>query len=222
MLWMGLALFVLVMSTEGVAQDQGLKNSNLDVEPVLELLAKKYGNGVGLEGVLMETVDSPLLGTVGPRRVQLLVSPPGKLRWAYGNDGDEGSYVVKGGQFWMLDPKRKTAMTGPVPPGIVQRYLGFLTEMDALQKDFSVTRGNSEDDLAVLLLVPKRPHPMELTEIRLEVRLQDGTLTRLWMLDQQGSRTQLDIESLVTDKKIDADRFQVVLTDDWEVMQAIP
>ena len=119
---------------------------------------------------------------------------PGKMRWSY--EEPEPSLVVSDGQtLWLFDPGRHEAQRMPVGEGyFFGASIQFLLGRGDVLRDFEVTPQRCDDEIAELVLRPRRPESFERLELRADRK--SGDLLRTTVVDLLGNVTEVSFSQI--------------------------
>ncbi len=119
---------------------------------------------------------------------------PGKMRWSY--EEPEPSLVVSDGQtLWLFDPARAEVQRLPVGDGYFSgASIQFLLGQGDVLRDFEVTAQRCDEEVADLVLRPRRPESFERLEVRALRRT--GDLLRTTVVDLLGNATEVEFSQI--------------------------
>lgn len=98
----------------------------------------------------------------------------------------------------------------------IRQYLGVGEDPEALQRDYEISLGSSDDgglvSADVLILVPKTPKMRKrLTELRIWLDDKTGQTRRVSYLNPDGDRTTFTFSDIQINPEIDASRYEIEL-----------
>lgn len=185
---------------------------------------RRYESVRDLEARFEQRTQSVALGTGAASATtqssgRVVFAKPGRMRWAY--ERPRQSLVVSDGEvMWLFDPESGEAQRLPVTSGyLTGAALSFLFGEGRLADEFVVTADDCADDIASLVLVPRKEASYE--RLGLGVVRSTGAIRSTSIVDLFGNVTQVSFEDLQTNRAPPASAFEFVPPEGTRVVDLV-
>jgi len=219
-----MAIMLGVLLFIGTASASGIQSLNPD--EVARHLQQTYEKTRSISALFKQITSNRMSRRVRRGSGTVVIEKPGKMRWDYGPPEP---------QILICDGKTITmylANAGQMIVGSAEEYLrsdvtyAFFTgngditrEFDAMAPDVALESDVPADGHTVLIkLVPKKVHP-QIEYLHVWVDTRSYLITRLQIVDQFGSVTDLTFSGIVTNRKIGPDYFTFTPPPDTEIIK---
>ncbi len=177
----------------------------------------RYDGVQDLAANFTQRSESAALGTPQLSSGTVVFAKPGKMRWTY--ESPEPSIVVSDGStLWMVDPEFKEVQVLQVDAGFLSgSAIHFLLGEGRLADSFEVTARDCGSPVVHLRLRPKEDATYVYVE--LETDAATGDLRATVLEDLLGNRTEVRLDSLLTNQGPSHEQFTYVPGPDERVLR---
>ena len=176
---------------------------------------EQFSNGLEtLQATFTQTIVAPdgSLESEGSGEVWLM--RPGLFRWSYGGDFPE-LIIADGERLWLYDPTLEQVTVKPQSDLAEDSPLMLLTDLDEMDKQFSVTEAGDYDGLNLLELVSTNP---ESEFDRVLLGFQGSELALMSLEDAFGLRTQIRFTDISRNPELDPALFSFIPPENTDIV----
>jgi outer membrane lipoprotein-sorting protein len=210
----------LTSSLLGLALLLALPAQGAEVGPVLEQVAAAYADAKTVQVALKQTTTGPSYFDALVQTGSFVVQKPDRIRWELNGSGGTNTWISDGETLWIVQPTEKTVQVFKHVAAGIQRYIGFLSGLSDVQKDFDVTLvadgPEAIEGRTVLRLSPKgRDEQLKAIFVQVDA---DFHVVGVVMLSPFGDRTDMQLSGLALNVEAPAGTFKPPATDGWHVV----
>ena len=169
-----------------------------------------------LQGQFTQTVSQPAKSNRKPMVSSgtFAVQRPGKFRWVYATPYEQ-VIVSDGKQVWLYDADLKQVTIKPVSQALDASPAALLSG-NQIDKLYDLHDLPAQNGVSWLRATPRNP---DSTFKQVEIGLFQGKLAQMRLFDQFGQTTQIVIEQLQVNNKVDSKQFSFTPPKDVDVVQ---
>ena len=164
---------------------------DITLEQILDRLEKHYtGNNFKAEFIQESTVKALQITDFASGKI--FVRYPGKMRWEY-EKPEKQVIITDGLKLWIYRPADNQVMTGSAPAFFSDgKGASFLSDITLVRKKFSISLGESKDDLFYELKLKPLEKTLDVTDIRLFVTPNTFTVIRVVTYNSYGDENRIE------------------------------
>ena len=180
----------------------------------LELLKRAIDSTQSLQGRFQQRSEDADGFVMEDSQGDFWFVAPDRFRWQY-LEPFEQLIVADGQRVWMHDVELEQVSVRDQASDITESPMALLGQSELIERQFTVQRTESEDEVVRLLLVP-RDERGDFDRVLVDVR--EDVITRIVVRDAFGQVTVLRLESLTVNPELDASLFEFDMPDGVDVV----
>lgn len=180
----------------------------------LELLKRAIDSTQSLKGRFYQRSEDADGFVVEDSQGDFWFVAPDRFRWQY-LEPFEQLIVADGERVWMHDTELEQVSVREQASDITESPMALLGQSELIDRQFSVQRTESEEDVVRLMLVP-RDEMGDFDRVLVDVR--EDVITRIVVRDAFGQVTVLRLESLTVNPQLDPSLFEFDMPDGVDVV----